>query len=212
MFLECVTVCVEYDDFLSITLALNKKHFDDYKVVTIANDMKTQSICRENKINTVITKRLYENGDLFNKGKAINDGLKEICKSDWILLLDADIILPNDFRHKIESYNLDKENIYGCPYFFVYNLSEINNNSVPIYSRPYGYFQLFSGQNNIIKNRGEKIYPEEFGTASKSDSVFFRFWNRKNRSVIDKMVVKHLSGQHNWSGRTSERFLSTTQG
>lgn len=80
MWLECIMVCVDYGDFLDITLGNNKKHFDKIVVVTTQKDKETQNVCKKHGVTSIITNRLYEDGANFNKGKAINDGLKHLSK------------------------------------------------------------------------------------------------------------------------------------
>lgn len=113
--LSAVTVCVDYSQYLEIT-AENRSQFDRWIVVTTREDRETQEVCRKHDLDVVLTERLHQNGDPFNKGKAINDGLDALAKSDWIVLLDADILLPDNFREAVERNDLRADHIYTCKY------------------------------------------------------------------------------------------------
>ena len=114
-YLEAVTVCVNYSQFLEIAIS-NKKHFDKWFIVTTKEDSATIELCKKNNLECVLTERLHENGDPFNKGKAINDGLIAMTKKDWIIHIDADTILPDNFREIFLYNNLINKNIYTCKY------------------------------------------------------------------------------------------------
>ena len=91
--LSVIIVSVNYNDYLLVSLSNNIKYFEDITVVTSSDDLVCQKICDIFGVKCVITDRIYEDGASFNKGKAINDGIKSIDNPDWILLLDADIVL-----------------------------------------------------------------------------------------------------------------------
>lgn len=111
--LECVTVCVDYADILKLTIPFNRHLFDKWVIVTAPHDKETQDLCKYYKIHHIVTDKFYENGDAFNKGKAINEGFKELRRTDWVLHLDADIILPANFRQICKEDQLQKDAIYG---------------------------------------------------------------------------------------------------
>ncbi|MFH0947241.1 MAG: hypothetical protein V2A76_18795 [Planctomycetota bacterium] len=113
--LSAVTVCVNYSQYLEIA-ARNRSQFDRWIVVTNREDRETQEVCRKHGLDVVLTERLRQNGDPFNKGKAINDGLDALGDSDWILLLDADILLPDNFREAVQQNDLRTDHIYACKY------------------------------------------------------------------------------------------------
>jgi len=113
--LSAVSVCVNYPQYLELC-AQNRPHFDRWLVVTTAEDERTRAVCRRHDLEPVLSRRLRENGDAFNKGKALNDGLDALGSCDWILLIDADILLPDNFREVLEHSALDRESIYTCRY------------------------------------------------------------------------------------------------
>lgn len=111
--LDIIIVAVNYNDFLPITLKSIPKEFG-ITVVTSKDDKDCQEICNNLGVKYIISERLYENGSVFNKGKAINDGIKSIKNPDWILLLDADIYLKSDFLDVISLTNLTTEDLFIC--------------------------------------------------------------------------------------------------
>lgn len=220
MKLEGIAVCVNYGDFLNITLEHNRKHFDKIVIVTVDDDQETIDICRKHDATVVITDRLYENGDKFNKGKAINDGLKELDRSDWVLITDADMVMTDNLRDIIEHANIDNNCIYGtsrfmCPDYnnwanYINDKSIINtwshqNGRINI---GVGYFQLVNGKCDMLAGR-HNWYREDYGHCGRSDRAFFRMWPPERRGKIGKASCIHLGNEQmtlNWYGRTTARF------
>ena len=102
MFFESLIVCIDFGDFLASTLPCNRPIFDRLTIVTSPEDECTASLAREHDCELVITSRHRET-NLFNKSKAINDGLEVCTEQGWFCLLDADIALPQDFRPEVFS-------------------------------------------------------------------------------------------------------------
>ncbi len=102
MFFEGLIVCVDFGDFLASTLPCNRPIFDRLTIVTSPEDECTKSLAREHDCELVTTVR-HRKTKLFNKSKAINDGLKVCTEQGWLCLLDADIALLQDFRSEVFS-------------------------------------------------------------------------------------------------------------
>ena len=102
--IDVVIVSVNYNDFLLVSLEKNSKIFDNITVVTSSDDFLCHKICEKFEVNCLITDIMYEDGAMFNKGKAINEGIKSISNPDYILLLDADTVVLN----KINLDSLDE--------------------------------------------------------------------------------------------------------
>src|SRR5271170_1436469 len=120
MRIEAVIVCRNYGDFLAETLPLNLNHFDDVIVVTDHNDKETVRVCERYSVEHFKTDCFTEFGDPFNKGKAINLGLSNLKKSDWLLHIDADIVLPHRYRDMLRRTQLKNDCIYGADRVNVY--------------------------------------------------------------------------------------------
>src|SRR5437899_1923841 len=107
--LEVVTISVGFDDLLDITLTRNHAHFDTYIVVTTHADRRTQAVCRKHSATCVLSDLFFKNGRNFNKGAAINAGFDYFQYHGWRLHLDADIILPDNFRRLLFNHtSLDR--------------------------------------------------------------------------------------------------------
>ena len=96
--LEAVTACVGFDDLLDVTLALNHPLVDTMIVVTSHDDTATQLVAKKHGAICVQTDLMRKNGRGFNKGAAINAALGRFQYFGWRLHLDADIMLPDNFR------------------------------------------------------------------------------------------------------------------
>jgi hypothetical protein len=206
--IDVVIVSVDYNDFLSITINSIVNLFN-ITVVTSPNDITCQELCKKYGVNCVITERMYENGAIFNKGKAINEGLKSIKNPDWILLLDADIYLKPDFLDVVKNSNLNINTLVMCKRLIIDNGEDFtkwkNGENVGQVERSkgYGYFQMFNA--NCQSNR-KFFYSEEYTDASESDLEFRdRF---KVKSELDTYVVHLGNTGQNWSGRVTEKFTN----
>ena len=116
-FLEAVTVCVGYSDFLAHTIVLNRLFFNKYVVVSSYDDKDTHNLCKFYNVTCIKTNSFYEDGDTFNKAKGINIGLRSLSMRGGVLHLDADIYLPPLFRTIYETLDIDEESVYGFDRF-----------------------------------------------------------------------------------------------
>ena len=115
MYLEGLTVCVNYADFLDETLTANLDHFDEFAVVTARDDRATQAVCDRHGVICVKTDVHREDPlDRFNKGLMINLGLAHLRNRGWLLHLDADIVLPDRLRFILNKSRLDEDCLYGA--------------------------------------------------------------------------------------------------
>jgi hypothetical protein len=117
-----LTVCVNYEDYLSLTLPLNRAFFASYKIITdFANAKKLETLAKENNSELIVTDSFYDDNAPFNKGKAINHALKKLRpekRDGWVCHLDADIILPKNFENLINACPLNTRAIYGCARYY----------------------------------------------------------------------------------------------
>lgn len=236
MYIEAVTVCVNYSDFLAYTLPLNKQHFDHWVIITTKEDKETQRLCRYHNVECLVTDKFTEGGDAFNKAKGINEGLAYVSKRDWMIHIDADIVLPPMFRQMMERLVLDRKAIYGADRLMCPNFDEwtrhlqkprpmydswiyIHMDAFPIAARvadyngdgysPIGYFQLWHPQTSQIE-----YYPEEHGAADRTDMAFAKKWKKENRRLLPEIITIHLDSENatvesvgkNWQGRKTIPF------
>jgi hypothetical protein len=207
--IDVVIVSVNYNDFLAITLK-NTTSILDVTVVTSPTDIICQELCRKFGAKCVITERMYENNATFNKGKAINEGIRSLKNPEWIILLDADIYLQSDFLDVLKSTELNYQNLVVCKRLILDNydlfLEWLDNKNVGISERAkgFGFFHMF----NIKKfPRNSKIFPEDSNDASFSDLTFRDMFKEKTELETS---VTHL-GQicKNWQGRKTNKFINS---
>jgi hypothetical protein len=198
---DVIIVSVNYNDYLSVTLEENTKIFNNITVVTSEDDIECQEICNSHNVNYIISKRIYENGGSFNKGKAINDGIKSLIDPDWILILDADIIVSN--RLKIKSLDINKLYTSNRIILKTYeeykkfkNNIEVDYNIEP--DRGLGFFHLF----NTFSKRKYK----EFSNNASWDDIMFRDLF-KDRESINNQIIHIGESYKNWDGRITDNFI-----
>lgn len=233
--LEAVTVCVGFDDFLDVTLALNSPHLDSMIVVSDHNDRKTHAIAKKHGAICVQTDLLRKNGRNFNKGAAINAGMDHFQYHGWRMHLDADIVLPDNFRRLLFNHShLDSAAIYGADRVDVIGKRTLNElrrglekepqhafrclisprHDAPMSPRyvdnlrgyvPIGFFQLWNA-------RAQKPYPYSLGGAAHDDVMFAAQWPHGYRRHLPTAVVYHLCAREpkwgeNWDGNRKQPRL-----
>ena len=206
--IDVIITSVNYNDFLILSLENNTKHFENITVVTSNDDKICQDICESFGVKCITTDVFYEDGFKFNKGKAINVGIESIINPEFILLLDADIIVTN----KIELNDLETDTLYTSGRWICYNhfqyekweKDEILVNNLPKYEKDngYGFFQLFNFNNSL----NVKWYPSKLENSSHPDLKFSSYFPKKQTIDVD---IIHLGDvKKNWNGRTSEKFIT----
>ena len=147
MKIDAVTVSIDYSDYLQKIIS-NKELLDNWLIVTHKDDKKTIKVCKDNKLNFIYSQKIYENA-VFAKSKAINEGLEHLNPDDWILQLDSDAKLPDNFKTVISENVKNKNIIYGSRRY-----DDMGNDIGIITGMPYkgavGFFQLW---HSSAKNR-----------------------------------------------------------
>jgi hypothetical protein len=230
---EAVIICVGYDDFLAETLRENLPHLDRVVVVTSPDDKATQKVCRHHSIDYVMSDDHKRHGTpntevlggrMFNKGRLIRRGFDQISGKDWVLHLDADIVLPKQFRRLLDVAHLDPECIYGADrqdvesydqwdrikqsangwdnhahengHWFHPGLKTASRWVSSIHGYvPIGFFQLFHGTAIIDGGYHIRNYPIHHGNAARSDVQFALQWDRRQRLVVPELVCLHLNSE-----------------
>lgn len=190
-FLEGIIVSVGCASSLKMVLSHNSQFFDTLVVVTTSGDLETQELVKQTSAKLLISDVCYE-GDVFNKAKMINEALKILEMKDWILFLDADIWLPNDFRNKLFNYTLNP----GCLYYTrrrpITNINEFSNGEQPqlmeiredsVAIGAYGFFQLWNVKAKSVREIKPFKYPEVFCSAGGLD-LWFRGLFPKSKTIF----------------------------
>jgi len=208
--MKAIICCVEYDDFLTITLKRNIDLFDKVLVVTSFEDVATQDLVASYypKCQLHITDAFYNNDALFNKGAAMEEGFDILGRDGWIAILDADIILPKDFKKYYEQlyfpflYVPYRKMLYDpTNYHDALDWNELGDKLEYEFA---GYCQIFNGYDPVLEQR--PWYSDEFTHAGGCDSLFQAKWSIGRRIRPDWRVLHLGPADRNWCGRCTDRL------
>lgn len=228
MHLTIITVCRDMADYLAITLPKNRKHADAYMVVSADDDHETWRVCESQALDILTRKtpHLRDRGR-FPKGMAINEALQPLRafamandgkeageRLDWIQILDADMILPDDFRERLEAIPKDSNTIYGtmrydwpADQYLAFQNRDVggfdmsdckmveNRKDIGV-----GAFQLFHASAKCLRGK-DKWYPEKSDDATLDDRRFVQQWPEGKRDTETHgtwttVIAKELEGIH----------------
>ena len=105
MRIAAVTTCVSraYAERLALGIETWRDTLDEWIVVTTATDRATLDLCQRHRVRTLATNAFTRDPRaIFDKAQAINEGLAALAPSDWLLLIDADVRPPVDWRRALE--------------------------------------------------------------------------------------------------------------
>jgi hypothetical protein len=196
-----ITVCVNYDDILKHTIIKNVIFFKMWYIITSIDDTKTIELIEKHNfpnIKLIFFNDFYTNSK-FNKGGAIKYAQEYIEKIevvyDKILILDADIALPENFLNSLPE-TLETKTLYGVSNRFDYWTLEDFNNSINSHEYKHGadfvgFFQLY--KKGILHKYNNSL------NCSECDNYFRDCFEKKEYLNI---TVKHLGMNNvNWEGR-----------
>jgi len=212
-----VALCVSYNylDSFKFTLPVNYRHFQKIYVITQADDLQTINFCKQFDNVSILFFTFKTEQQNFDKFGAINFGLQTIYKenpNNWYLIIDSDILLPNNFVEILTNENLNPECIYGATRNDVLksSLLKTKSNVVAFYQNNkfhdinyqvaspspdiLGCFQLFKKTNSYYRHN--LIHSLGWGDFYFGHDNFNLFCDLKN------LLIFHC-GQHskNWNGK-----------
>ncbi len=184
MYLEGLTVCVNYADFLEETLCRNLDHFDEFAVVTACDDKATQAVCERHGVICVKSDMHREDPlDRFNKGLMINLGLAHLRNRGWLLHLDADIVLPDRLRFVLNKSRLDEECLYGADRMNVVGRANWERlKQSPAYQRQYHHRYLVCP---AAARLGSRLLHNEYGYCPIG---YFQLWHSRQRKPLSLLT------------------------
>lgn len=195
MKIEAIIVCVNYSDFLKITLPLNLINFNHVVIITSLNDEKTKEYVKNlnnPSISLIETDVFTRNGAIFNKGAAINIAYSFLKYKDYICYLDSDIVIEDCFFDKFKQFNPNIEYFYGCPrrdfpqknnWEDFVNGNVDKNKFIKYRGSGYGFFSVHNYKSNIFQKLLDYFngypYPFWFSNGAESDWVFRNYWGER---------------------------------
>jgi GR25 family glycosyltransferase involved in LPS biosynthesis len=204
--LDVVIVSVNYNDYLKISLENNTKIFDNITVVTSEDDIECQEICKTYDVNCIVCDDILKDG-IINKSIGLNKGMNSLNNPDWILILDADIIVSN----KIETQNLDYKNLYTNSRWIIediilYNEYKSGNKQLSDFKfekdKGIGFFQLFNW-------RSKKSYPDS-NWGRYSESTWSDITFKKGFKKVDSLNLEiiHLGKPYQkWIAKSEDSSI-----
>lgn len=198
--LVAITIAVNYNDIFRHMLIPNAKFFKMWIIVTSPEDKRTMHLIRRSRqknIKVLTYNDFYAGGAKFNKGGALRFAQEHVYQNyanTTMLILDADILLPDDFLQKLPA-TIEPNTLYGVSERLDYwNITDYRNNTNP-HRHPMskefiGFFQLY-------KQRPKYKYQQSFNCSN----CDMKFKNRFDKKVLLNLSVKHLGRKgDNWDG------------
>lgn len=209
-----VVVCVGYDDLLAVTLPTILPHVESLTVVTDFDDRRTAALVKQAQrcggtVELLCTDAFYRHGAVFNKGLAIEEAFDFIGRSGWILVLDADILLPPAMG-ALDVRRLNPAVLYGAPRR-ICDPPEAYRSDKPWGKYPAGkdkehagYFQLFHASAPSIAE--QPWYDVHFTHAGGGDGYFQSRFPAQRKAYLPFEVLHLGPRDQNWFGRVTPRL------
>jgi hypothetical protein len=205
MRITAITFAIDYADYLRAMLPSLVPHVDAVYLTTQPGD-ECGRLGREYGAIVTESETIRLSGATINKAGQIREAQKRVYlerPGDWVLIIDADIILPADSREVIERHVDRFDALYGCVRRNYdtpedYAAGRVCNRFGPIHC---GYFQLYQPTHSNYP-----LYEEWSATCEYSDDRFKHGWNERLRLALP-MEVDHLGPVNvNWARRQTPQW------
>ena len=193
--MKAVTVCVDFSHVLKYTLPYNRHHFTEHLIITTPTDSDTITIAQRHDCLVHATNSFYDNGALFNKWVALEEGLDIIGRTDWMCMLDADILWPRRINYSFTHGNLYTPQRRMAPR----PVPEPEWADYPLHT-----LNQFSGYSHIFHSSDPHLptppwYQTNWIHAGGADTFFQRMWPETNK-IRPNFQVLHVGCPGNWAG------------
>jgi hypothetical protein len=207
--IRALTVAVGewYAHTLSICLPRNAHHFTEIYVITTPKDNEVKAVVA-GVPNAILyeTEEFFAYGASFNKGVCVERCFDVMGRHGWILIHDADILLPDSLP---QFDGIAPGKLYGArrrllenPADWTPELDWRKAKPTSDGSAPVGFFQLFSADDPHIKDRSP-WYCVNSPHAGLGDAYFLDHWPRLHRRILP-LTVLHLGPRDRFWWGTDE--------
>lgn len=200
--ITAVTTSVGYADIQRHTLPSLCGFADRVIVVTEPGD-DAIDLAAKCRAETIVTGAAVNRGAVFNKAGLVRAGQLEAASGpdDWVLIVDADVLIDPSFRYAANVYLTNKTALYASrrctaktQHDFTARHWPMSDDNVGL-----GYFQLYNPH-----GCGNPLYPEWSYAADACDMEFKKLFPE---IVVLPFSVVHLGPtETNWFGRKSPRW------
>ncbi len=210
--MRAVLVAVDFADILAVTLPYNRHHFDEVMVVTTPTDTAVHEVADQSNARVFTTNAFYDDDAVFNKWKALEQGLDVFGRNGWLCLMDADVLWPKqlpEFERSIGTLytprrRMMKEIVLPIP-------SEQKWLDYPQHPQQVewaGYSQIFHCDDPHL---GASPWHETNWRHAGGADSFFQFKWPNDCKVRPPFEVLHLGeAGRNWCGRAVDYLDGTT--
>lgn len=203
---RAILVCVDYSEILALTLPYNRHHFADVMVVTSPEDLETQRLAISLDCRVLVTDAFYLDGAIFNKFRALEEGLGYYGRDGWLCIMDADVawpkMLPKTFSPRV-GYLYAPYRRMRLEANFIPPESEWRNYTRHRQVREFaGFTQIFHGSDPALGKPPWHI--QNHTHAGGGDSWFQNKWPEAKK-IRPNWEVLHLGpAGKNWCGKSKE--------
>lgn len=205
MDLIAITICVNYSDILQCMIQQNCNFFKKWFIITSPEDTQTIKIIEvfrkfkkfQDILEILIYDNFYTGNGPFNKGGALRfaqNHVEEHYENSNILILDADIYLPDDFLQKMPE--IIPHTLYrSAERLDFHSINDFVNNVNP---HPYKWNIYSPGCFQLYKQDIKYKYCDS-QDCSHCDTIFKDLF--ENNGCLE-ITIKHLGEEGvNWTGR-----------
>jgi hypothetical protein len=191
-----ITTSVNYGDYLPNLLHTLAPVVDSAVVVTAENDASIE-IAKRYNATPLVFPGWHDYGASLNKSGAVRAAQEMVYGVEpeaWYLVIDADIVLPDNAREIIERQATDQSALYGASRVdFHTPIAMREGKPTKIYESQFaGFFQLY---------RRQLLYPKWSRSAEACD---LQFATQFTSCVMLPLTVGHCGEEAvNWEGRRS---------
>lgn len=182
------------------------RHAVEWVVVTSPDDAATQEVARAIPgVRLHVTDAPTRYGARFNKGLCLEEGFDLLDRDGWILVLDADILLPDS----LSLGGVRPTCLYGARRRILDDPArwspDLPWKTFPLHrdGGPIGFFQLVNGSDPAIRGK-RPWYDVSFAHAGGGDAFFMRHWPSALRVILDVEVLHLGRPDMNWFGTDPE--------
>ncbi len=210
--MKLLTVCVEYADYLALTLQRNMAAAKPERalIVTTDGDEATRKVAADCGAEVLCTDAFYRQGTWFNKGLALEEGAEQLGRQGWFAAIDADTMLPPE----PDWGQWEEGRIYGAHRRLLFDPTELPRYADPltwsglpqIAAEAYGKylpgcFMLFNSADPVLAKR--PWFPTNWTHAGGYDTEFAGKWRKSLRHWLPFEVLHVGPDAVNWCGRAT---------